>query len=191
MGARWLAALAGSLALHASVIIAVGTGTAAARQAPAHGGTLSVWLRAPRPAPPEAGSGLPQVPEPESAAVSESVMPAEAPAANAPAGARDDGSGRRAPAYSPTSMLTRSPRPLAEPSFPPVDASLAGRVLVELYVSASGEVDEAAVIESDVPEAVGLGMRDAFKALRFAPGEIQGRPTAARMRIEVSVGAAQ
>lgn len=169
----------------------LGPGPAGARPAPAQGSALSVWLAAPRPAVPDAGAEVPQVPEPEPATAGEPVTRAEAPAAGTQEGARDERASIPAPAYLPTSVLSRSPRPLTEPVFPPDEgAARAGKVLLELYVSERGDVDEATVIDADLPQVDSQRARDAFRALRFSPGELDGKPVAARMRIEVSFDAA-
>jgi len=92
------------------------------------------------------------------------------------------------PEYIPTARLSRSPRPLEDPTidFPAGDEpGQAGRVVLELLVSDTGTVDSVAVIESDLPEAYQERAAQAFRQLRFAPGEWDGKVVAARMGIEV------
>ncbi|HCX34350.1 MAG TPA: hypothetical protein DHV08_12945 [Rhodocyclaceae bacterium] len=183
---RWVAAVAGSAALHASAIGILGAGSVhpGSGAGPLHAVALQVRLAAPQAVLPVPAPAPEPIPELDAVA----AVPAAAPGRAAP----ETGGGiLPAPVYLPTSVLTRSPRPLAEPDFGDETEGLArsGGVVLELLVSRTGTIDAIEVVESDLPESDRRRARQAFAALRFAPGELRGTRVPARMRVEVSVEA--
>ncbi|GAB4182334.1 MAG: hypothetical protein OHK0026_08040 [Rhodocyclaceae bacterium] len=155
---------------------------------PARAGSgLQVWL-----ASPTATAAIPREAVPAGEPVAAATQVPDPPVEGA---ASDTGDALvPLPVYLPTAMLSRSPRPLAEPEIddsPGEAGAPSGKVLLELLVSRTGTVDDASVIESDLPEADALRARGTFARLPFAPGELHGAPVAARMRIEVSFEAAR
>ena len=180
---RLYAALAISLALHATTLFLLHAG-------PRSGGTL---LRAPSvridvalkpPAP--AGSG-PVAAVPAAARGSSG-------AEQAPRPGRDRSRAPElpvpAPAYYTSEQLTRAPRPLSQPDLTPPQIArfISGYVVVKLWISELGEVASTEVEKSDLPPKISRSAAQAFAKLRFAPGEIDGRPVPSVMRIEVAYG---
>ncbi len=94
-----------------------------------------------------------------------------------------------APAYYTSDQLTKRPRPTAEPNLLvpeiwPIFA--AGKVVLKLWINERGNVVSVEVEKSDLPDAISGSAAAAFGKLRFAPGEINGRPVGTMMRIEVT-----
>lgn len=56
----------------------------------------------------------------------------------------------------------------------------------DLYIDADGTVARVAVATPQLPGILVGAVQDAFRAARFAPGEREGRPVPARIRIEVT-----
>ncbi len=91
--------------------------------------------------------------------------------------------------YYASSQLTKRPTPLNEvalddPAIVPVIAS--GKMVMTLWISAQGEVENAAVEESELPGLFTRPAIEAFKRLRFRPGELNGRSVGTIMKIEVN-----
>jgi len=89
--------------------------------------------------------------------------------------------------YIPTDRLTRKPRALSEVRIEGENEStpvLAGKVVMRLRIDAQGNVVGVQAEGSDFPEEVSTLFLDAFRRMRFSPGEIEGRPVAVVMRIE-------
>ena len=94
-----------------------------------------------------------------------------------------------APTYYTTDQLTKRPLAIADPNLDvpqiaPIFGS--GKVILKLWINELGAVISVDLEESDVPEAVSATAVAAFGKLRFVPGEINGRPVGAMMRIEVT-----
>lgn len=94
-----------------------------------------------------------------------------------------------APVYYTTDQLSKRPQPLAvaeldAPQTRPIIAS--GKIVLTLWINEFGVVADVAVEKSDLPEIFGRSAAEAFKALRFEPGERDGRPVATVMHIEVN-----
>jgi hypothetical protein len=85
-----------------------------------------------------------------------------------------------------TSQLTRPPRVLNELEFadPEVDGG-AGKIILKLWINASGEVEKIDTQETDLTEILTKSIVGAFQKLRFKPGELYGLPVGVVMTIEV------
>lgn len=98
-----------------------------------------------------------------------------------------------APIFHTADQLTQRPRPINPPNLdalatgnpPPL-----GNVILRLWIADSGRVVSVEIEESQVPPEAANAAAAAFAKLRFAPGEINGRPVGAIMRIEVTYDAA-
>jgi TonB family protein len=95
-----------------------------------------------------------------------------------------------APAYYTSDQLTRRPQPVAPPKLelpPQLTSSFAsGKVILKLWINELGAVTSVDIEQSDVPEAVSAIAAATFAKMRFVPGELNGRPVSALMRIEVT-----
>ena len=96
-----------------------------------------------------------------------------------------------APAYYTSDQLTKRAQPesvpkLDAPELGPVFAS--GTVILKLWINELGHVVSVDVEKTDLPQAYSKTAVAAFRNLRFAPGEIDGRHVGVMMRIEVSYG---
>jgi TonB family protein len=94
-----------------------------------------------------------------------------------------------APTYYTTDQLTKGPRPTSAPrlNVPELGAMFAsGKVILKVWINDLGNVVSVDVEKSEVPEAVSATAAAAFGKLRFLPGELNGRPVGAMMRIEVT-----
>ncbi|MBK8742333.1 MAG: hypothetical protein IPM02_23815 [Betaproteobacteria bacterium] len=92
-------------------------------------------------------------------------------------------------AYYSTSQLSQPPVPLNEvalddPAVAPVIAS--GKMVMTLWINAHGEVENAVVDETELPGLFTRPTVEAFKRLRFRPGELGGRSVGSIMKIEVT-----
>lgn len=93
--------------------------------------------------------------------------------------------------FLPIDALTSRPEALAEVQVDATDALAnvaSGKLILDLWINASGEVVNSSVGASDLPEAVAAAIEAAFRKLRFKPGEFDGRSVGAVMRIEVNYG---
>jgi hypothetical protein len=63
-----------------------------------------------------------------------------------------------------------------------------GRVILTVYVSAEGDVDEVLIEATDIPIAIAQAAAREFSKVRYHPGLKDGRPVATRLRIEVRLG---
>ena len=123
------------------------------------------------------------------APVREPVAPVSAPAASAevradpadPAPAVDQ---KPARAFYAANELTIRPVALGEPA---LDAGIAasGEVVLSLWIDDLGSVVEVSVERSDLPAEQLPALADAFRMLRFAPGELNGQTVGAVIRIAV------
>ena len=110
--------------------------------------------------------------------------PEPTPAQRAPAQAADDASQRRAGlAFYPSAALTIRPVALSEPLLDDGDA-VAGELV--LWIDDRGAVVEVSAGRSDPPSARLRAVADAFRRVRFSPGELNGQKVGAVMRIAVS-----
>ena len=88
-------------------------------------------------------------------------------------------------AFYPSAALTIRPVALSEPLLDDGDAVFGEQVLT-LWIDDQGAVVEVAVERSDLPADRRRAVADAFGALRFAPGELNGKKVGAVMRVAVS-----
>lgn len=93
-----------------------------------------------------------------------------------------------APLYYTTDQLTKRPQSngiteLDPPDLLPIVA--AGKIVLKLWISDLGEVNEVEIEKSEMPEAFSRQAVAAFKRLRFLPGEKNGVRVGSIMRIEV------
>ncbi len=91
--------------------------------------------------------------------------------------------------YYTTDQLTRRPQPLAvaeldSPELKPFVAT--GKLVLRLRIDPRGTVVEVAVEKTELPEVFARTAIAGFLGLRFQPGEVNGRPVGALMRIEVT-----
>lgn len=91
--------------------------------------------------------------------------------------------------YYPTARLTKRPQPttaidLEGPSLRPVVAS--GKIALRLWIDRRGTVVDAEVEAAEMPPMFAAAAVSAFKQARFIPGELDGRPVGAVMRVEIS-----
>ena len=88
-------------------------------------------------------------------------------------------------AFYPSAALTIRPVALSEPLLDDGDAVFGEQVLT-LWIDDQGVVVEVAVERSDFPADRRRAVADAFRAVRFAPGELNGKKVGAVVRIAVS-----
>ena len=94
-----------------------------------------------------------------------------------------------APTYYTTDQLTRRTRPISAPRLDapelgPVYAT--GTVILKLWISELGDVISVDVEKTDLPETYARTAAEAFRKVRFVPGEINGRRVGTMVRIEVT-----
>ncbi len=63
---------------------------------------------------------------------------------------------------------------------------VSGEVVLALWIDDRGAVVKVSIERSDLPADRLAAVTDAFRLLRFAPGELNGRKVGALMRIAVS-----
>jgi protein TonB len=63
-----------------------------------------------------------------------------------------------------------------------------GRVVLEIYLSATGTPDRVRVVKAEPPGRFEKSAVKAFTAARFTPGLRKGKPVPALLRIEVTYG---
>jgi len=134
------------------------------------------------------------VPEvvPENGNVSDAPAPRLAGEAPRPALERSRGIGLLplpGPTYYGSDQLTKPARPTSDPVLNPRELGpviASGTIILKLWINELGDVVAAEVETTDLPEAFSATAVAAFSGLRFTPGEIDGRPVATMMKIEVS-----
>ena len=115
--------------------------------------------------------------------------PETKPAARTPAQPADDASLSAAPqrqtglTFYPSAALTIRPVALSEPSLDDGDA-VSGELV--LWIDDRGAVVEVSAERSDPPSDRLRAVAGAFRSVRFAPGELNGKKVGAVMRIAVS-----
>jgi TonB family protein len=93
--------------------------------------------------------------------------------------------------YYEVSELTAKPQILDEPIFDLWDIasiSESGRAILALRIDAQGKVIDASVDFSDLPEVFTQSAINAFRSLRFVPGELKGEKVNSTLRIEIRYG---
>lgn len=94
-----------------------------------------------------------------------------------------------APAYYTTDQLSKRPQPLGAadldaPEIRPIIAS--GKLVLKLWINEFGAVADVTVEKSELPGMFAQSAVEAFKGMRFTPGERNGQPVGTVMRIEVT-----
>lgn len=88
-----------------------------------------------------------------------------------------------------TSQLTSRPQALAEIELPTPEilaSGAFGNIIMTLWISAAGEVVDVSVEASELSEAVSTATVEAFRKLRFTPGELDGQAVGVVMKIEAT-----
>lgn len=92
--------------------------------------------------------------------------------------------------YFETRALTQKPLVAVDvPSQLNLPADAPAAVTMDLMISEYGDVDDAQVRESELPEDAAESLRKMFLVARFHPGEIDGVPVKSHMRIVVRLDA--
>jgi TonB family protein len=94
-------------------------------------------------------------------------------------------------AYYPTDQLTVRPKALAAVELDMPETAIhepSGKMILSLRINEDGEVVDASVETNDLSERVSNATVEAFRKLRFKPGEINGKAVAVVMKIEAFYG---
>ena len=175
---RLASAVAVSFALHAATLVLTGVIGHAGRPPPRATAPMSVNLghadAAPkRPFEPSVVSDERDAPVSPSA----DAMPAPAPSEP----------GIVLPEYFPSAALTRLPEALTDfdTLFPQDAEPPPGRVELRLWLSRDGVIDKLEVLQAETPAALTSIALNAFRLMRFRPGEIGGIPVGSTTDIVV------
>ena len=129
---------------------------------------------APLPAPPASEHVAAPALEQRVSGVSANEAPDLAPAGDLPPAA----------GYYAAQSLTIRPLALSEPLLD--DGELFGAIVLALWIDSRGAVAEVSIERSDLPVDRQAAVADAFRLVRFSPGELNGQKVGSVMRIEVS-----
>jgi protein TonB len=93
------------------------------------------------------------------------------------------------PFYLPRDLLSVGPAPqetvlLAWPAQSPLRGSFRG--VLRLFINDEGQVRRVEAADAELPEPLFEAARQAFMAVRFSPGELDGRAVRSLIRVEVS-----
>lgn len=93
------------------------------------------------------------------------------------------------PIYLPRDLLSAGPAPqetvlLAWPAQSPLRGSFRG--VLRLFIDDQGQVRRVEAADDELPEPLFEAARQAFMAVRFSPGELDGRAVRSLIRVEVS-----
>jgi hypothetical protein len=92
------------------------------------------------------------------------------------------------PHYFPASQLTLKPVVLQDiPANLTVDVpnAPAQAAVLRLLINELGEIDKVIVDESSVPERAAQAITEAFRSIRFRPGERDGAPVKSQLKIQI------
>lgn len=92
-------------------------------------------------------------------------------------------------AYYTPDQLTKRPQPMAKAELDPPDLKplvASGRLVLKLWINDRGKVARVDVEASDLPDKFMNASVDAFRELRFEPGERNGQAVGTVLRIEVN-----
>jgi hypothetical protein len=178
-------ALGISLAAHAAIYFSAGSGAGAAA-GPAHDAVAASKVMTvslvPAGVSGEAGGG------------SDAGQPARTASAEPPAPARNDDAALfplpapQRPYYFPASQLTQKPLVLQDiPANLTLDLpdAPAQAAVLRLLINEAGGIDKVMVDELSVPEAAAQAIAEAFRHIRFRPGEKDGTPVKSQLKIEI------
>lgn len=96
-------------------------------------------------------------------------------------------------AFLPRSALTVPPKPLSDIVIPDVSSedlkggSAAVKLVITLFINEQGRVERIRLDTEDAEPALEQAAVRAFAGARFTPGELNGQPVKARMRIEIEI----
>jgi len=193
---RLFVALAVSSALHVALVVlpylgaSLGVSLPFMKKGPTEGpvSTLTARLVMDNGAPTPVEDG-PEMPIPEESSLERAAQQEEPqPSVNRPGGI--EALPMVGPTYFTADQLTRTPRPMFSPKLalpPELEAQFGtGRVVLKLWIDRLGNVVAADVGESNVPEPVAAKAAEAFRNLRFVPGEINGRHVNTMIQYEVT-----
>jgi periplasmic protein TonB len=99
--------------------------------------------------------------------------------------------GAAAARYWPAAKLDTRPQIKTQvmPEYPrELPSGVRGRVMLELRVSATGNVEKIRVVEAQPPGRFEASAVRAFSAARFTPGLRKGKPVPSLLRFEVTFG---
>lgn len=126
---------------------------------------------------------------PESSARAEAVSTAARPSASAEQARADEEAARlaRHASYGLASLLDVPPVPLSDiqPEYPESAGNQQGTVVLRLFISASGDVDELFVVRALPSGFFEEAALTAFASARFSPGMHHGRAVKSQMAVEV------
>lgn len=126
---------------------------------------------------------------PESSARAEAVSTAARPSASAEHARADEEAARlaRHASYGLASLLDVPPVPLSDiqPEYPESAGNQQGTVVLRLFISASGDVDELVVVRALPSGFFEEAALTAFATARFSPGMHHGRAVKSQMAVEV------
>jgi hypothetical protein len=92
------------------------------------------------------------------------------------------------PHYFPASQLTQKPVVLQDiPANLTIDLpdAPAQAAVLRLLINELGEIDKVIVDESSVPESAAQAITEAFRSIRFRPGEKEGAPVKSQLKIQI------
>lgn len=93
--------------------------------------------------------------------------------------------------FYPTGQLTVRPKALTEVELDMPETAIhepSGKMILSLWINEYGEVVDASVETNDLSERVSNATVEAFRKLRFKPGEINGKAVGVVMKIEAVYG---
>jgi hypothetical protein len=92
------------------------------------------------------------------------------------------------PHYFPVSQLTLRPVVLQDiPANLALDLpdAPAQAAVLRLLINEHGGIDKVIVDESSVPESAAQAIAEAFRSIRFRPGELEGTPVKSQLKIQI------
>lgn len=94
------------------------------------------------------------------------------------------------PTYFPAGALTQLPEALTDfdTFFPQSTEPPPGRIGLRLWLSREGIIDKIDVLDTETPNALTSIALEAFRRMRFRPGEIQGTPVGSQLEVVIEFG---
>ncbi len=176
---RLASAVAVSFALHAATLVLTGSVIGHAGRAPQR-------TTAPMLVSISYAGAVPEHPFEPGVVRAEHDAPAS-PSADVMPSSVTSGPGFVLPEYFPTTVLTRLPEALTDfdTLFPQDAEPPPGRIELRLWLSRDGIIDKLEVLQADAPVALTSVALNAFRQMRFRPGEIRGIPVGSTADIVV------